>query len=81
MAFVLVRAYLVLVSPITTSPVAGKFWGIDATIQYGGSNGSSSINLANTSSGFVDTGTTLIYLSTSKLLRDFYAYVYVYADS
>ncbi|KAF8495722.1 acid protease [Russula emetica] len=52
-------------SPITTSSVAGKFWGIDATIQYGGSNGSSSTNIADTSSGFVDTGTTLIYLSTS----------------
>jgi hypothetical protein len=66
--FGLVRAYLVLDSPITNSSTAGKYWGIDATIQYGGSNGSDSVDLANTVAGLVDTGTTIIYLSTGTLL-------------
>ena len=71
MAVGLVRAYLVLDSPITKSPAAGEYWGIDATIQYGGSNRSGSVGLTNAgAAGFVDTGTTLVYLSTGKLLRD-----------
>ena len=44
----LVRAYLVFYSPITSNPAAGEYWGIDATIQYGGSNGSEPVSLANT---------------------------------
>ena len=55
-------------SPITSSSAAGEYWGIDATIQYGGSNGSDSVSLADNVAGFVDTGTTLIYLPTGKLL-------------
>lgn len=70
MAFGLVRAYLALDSPITKSPAASEYWGIDATIQYGGSNGNDSVGLANTAAGFVDTGTTIIYLSTGKSLRE-----------
>jgi len=70
-AFGWVRAYhLVLDSPITKSTATGEYWGIDATIQYGGGNGSASVGLANTVAGIVDTGTTLVYLATGKLLRD-----------
>jgi hypothetical protein len=70
MVFELVRAYLVLDSPKTTSPVAGLYWGIDATIQYGGSNGSGSVGNTNTTwTGFIDTGTSLVYIP-GKLLRD-----------
>ena len=70
MAFELVRTYLVLDSPITNSPVAGKYWGIDATIQYGGSNGSPSLALTNTTAGIVDSGTSLLYLPEGTLLRE-----------
>jgi len=71
MAFGSVRTYLVLDSPITNSPVAGKYWGIDATIQYGGSsNGSASLALTNTTAGIVDSGTGLLYLPEGTLLRE-----------
>jgi hypothetical protein len=69
MAFGLARAHLVLDSPITQKFPASAYWGIDATIQYGDVDKSGSV-LLNTGSGIVDTGTTLLYLSTSKLLRD-----------
>jgi hypothetical protein len=73
MAFGLVRAYLVLVldspiSAITKSSNAGLFWGVDATIEYGGAN--VSVNLSNNTSGIIDSGSTLIHISTSELLRD-----------
>jgi hypothetical protein len=67
-AFGLARAYLVLDSPITKSSSAGAYWGIDATIQYGGAN--VSVGLSSNTAGIVDTGTTLIYLPKGKLLRD-----------
>ena len=78
MTFGLVRAYLVLDSPISNSSVASKYWGIDAAFQYGGANGSDPIGLSNVTAGFVDTGSTLLYLHSGKLLRDSR---YVYADS
>ena len=67
MAFVLVRVYLVLDSHITRDPTLGQYWGIDATIRYGVGNGS---YLIITESGIIDTGTTLVYLATGKLLCD-----------
>jgi len=70
MAFELVRAYLVLDSPITKDPIAGKYWGIDATIEYGGSNGDDSLGLTNTTVGILDSGITLLYLPNGTLLRD-----------
>jgi len=69
MTFGLVRAYLVLNSPVTTSFPSSLYWGIDATIRYGGNN-TTSLGLVNNKAGIVDTGTTLLFLSTSKSLRD-----------
>lgn len=57
-------------SPITKNPRAGKYWGIDASIRYGSGQGGASVGLTNTTAGIVDTGTTLVYLSTGKLLHD-----------
>ncbi|KAI0279607.1 acid protease [Russula aff. rugulosa BPL654] len=51
-------------SPITKNPRAGKYWGIDASIRYGSGQGGASVGLTNTTAGIVDTGTTLVYLST-----------------
>jgi saccharopepsin len=46
--------------PITKSSPASEYWGIDQSVTYG----STSIL---TGSGIVDTGTTLVLLSTSTL--------------
>jgi hypothetical protein len=51
-------------SPITNNTYAGRYWGIDAAIQYGGGSGSAAVGLTNITAGIVDTGTTLVYLST-----------------
>ncbi|KAG8214431.1 acid protease [Butyriboletus roseoflavus] len=45
--------------PITTASPASNYWGIDQTVTYG--NGTT---LLNTTSGIVDTGTTLLLLAT-----------------
>ena len=70
------RTYLFLDSPISKNYVAGKYWGIDATIRYGSGNGGVSVGLSSATAGIVDTGTTLVYLSTGKSLRDHQMYVY-----
>lgn len=70
MTFGLVRAYLVLDSPISNNSHASEYWGIDAAIQFGGANGNGTAVSTNTMSGFIDTGTTLFYLSSGKLLHD-----------
>lgn len=46
--------------PITKNPVAGKYWGIDQSISYGGEP------ILLLGSGIVDTGTTLVILNTGK---------------
>jgi cathepsin E len=57
-------------SPLTKTAPSSFFWGIDASLQYGNGNGNGSVNILNTTAGIVDTGTTLLGLSTGKLLRD-----------
>ncbi|KAH9979936.1 acid protease [Lactifluus volemus] len=46
--------------PITSTPRAGRYWGIDQSVTYG-SSGESILGLT---SGIVDTGTTLVLLAT-----------------
>lgn len=46
-------------TPITKTSPASQYWGIDQTITYG-SSGSALL----TSSGIVDTGTTLLLIAT-----------------
>jgi hypothetical protein len=50
------------------------YWGVEASVQYGGANGSASVNILSTNSGIgiFDTGTTMISLSTGKLPLDGY---------
>ncbi|KAG1742328.1 acid protease [Suillus paluster] len=45
--------------PLTTTSPASKYWGIDQSVSYGTSN-----TILNTTSGIVDTGTTLLLLAT-----------------
>jgi cathepsin E len=45
--------------PITSTSPASEFWGINQSIRYG-----TSTNILSTTAGIVDTGTTLILLST-----------------
>jgi hypothetical protein len=45
--------------PITTTAPASHYWGIDQTITYG-----SDTTILNTTSGIVDTGTTLLLIAT-----------------
>jgi len=47
-------------APITTTSPASNYWGIDQTVTYG-ANG---VTLLNNSAGIVDTGTTLLLVST-----------------
>lgn len=46
--------------PITTTSPASEFWGINQSIRYG-----TSTNILSTTAGIVDTGTTLVLLSTN----------------
>ncbi|KAF8871378.1 acid protease [Gymnopilus junonius] len=49
--------------PITNASKAGQYWGIDQSVAYGNTT------ILNITSGIVDTGTTLIYLSTDAYDR------------
>jgi len=46
--------------PVTTTSPANEFWGINQSVRYG-----TSTNILSTTAGIVDTGTTLILLSTN----------------
>jgi hypothetical protein len=48
----------VMFTPLTKTPPASLFWGVDQFITYG------SQTILNTTAGIVDTGTTLILLAT-----------------
>lgn len=51
-------------SPLTNTRPAGDSWGIDATFRYGDDNSL----MATTGSGIIDSGVSLIYLDSGKLL-------------
>ncbi|KAF8577516.1 aspartic proteinase [Ramaria rubella] len=48
--------------PITTTSPASYYWGIDQSITYGSSE--SAIPILSSTAGFVDTGTTLLYIAS-----------------
>lgn len=49
--------------PITSNAYAGKYWGIDQSISYGGEQ------ILKTSAGIVDTGTTLVLISAAAFAK------------
>lgn len=49
-------------APLTTKEEASYYWGIDLSINYG----HNSDTILPTTSGFVDSGTTLIYIASGK---------------
>ncbi|OBZ79192.1 Polyporopepsin [Grifola frondosa] len=51
-------------APLTTTFPASEFWGIDQSIRYGAST-----NILSSTSGIVDTGTTLILISSDAFAR------------
>jgi saccharopepsin len=51
--------------PVTTTSPASTFWGIDQSIDYGGQS------ILDTTSGIVDTGTTLILLASGTYSKIF----------
>lgn len=55
-------------SPITQTAPSSNYWGVDASFQYGGVNGSASVDILDTNAGIIDSGTALIYLSPGELL-------------
>ena len=63
-------AHLDFRSPVTNTAPSSFFWGIDASLQYGNTNGSGSVDILKTTAGIVDTGTSLLGLTTGKLLHD-----------
>jgi hypothetical protein len=52
-------------SSLTTTSPANRYWGVNQSIQY-----DASVRILDNSAGIVDTGTTLILISSGKLLRD-----------
>ncbi|EKM49034.1 uncharacterized protein PHACADRAFT_107685 [Phanerochaete carnosa HHB-10118-sp] len=52
-------------APLSTTPPASTFWGIDESITYG----TSGINILNETAGIVDTGTTLLLIASDAAMR------------
>ena len=65
-------AHLGLHSPVTKTFPSSMYWGVDASFIYGNASGDKApVTILDTTAGLIDTGTSLIGLSTGKLLREF----------